>query len=104
MTNSTTAALLAALSGIGVAASAAPANAQRIDLVNRTALRVCADPANMPFSNDQGEGFENRVAAIIAGELKIPVEYTWFPQCDRIHPPDARRQALRRGDGLRPGR
>jgi quinoprotein dehydrogenase-associated probable ABC transporter substrate-binding protein len=48
--------------------------------VNRTALRVCADPANMPFSNDKGEGFENRIAEIVAGELKVPIEYTWFPQ------------------------
>jgi len=53
---------------------------QRIDLVNRTALRVCADPANMPFSNDKGEGFENKIADIVAAELKLPVEYTWFPQ------------------------
>ena len=54
--------------------------AQRVDLVNRTALRVCADPANMPFSNDKGEGFENKIAEIVAAELKLPVEYTWFPQ------------------------
>lgn len=50
-----------------------------IDLVNRRALRVCADPANMPFSNEKGEGFENRIANVIADELKVPVEYTWFP-------------------------
>ena len=56
------------------------AEGQRIDLVNRTALRVCADPANMPFSNDKGEGFENKIAEIVAAELKVPVEYTWFPQ------------------------
>ena len=34
----------------------------------------------MPFSNDKGEGFENKIAEIVAAELKIPVEYTWFPQ------------------------
>jgi quinoprotein dehydrogenase-associated probable ABC transporter substrate-binding protein len=34
----------------------------------------------MPFSNDKGEGFENKIADIVAGELKVPVEYTWFPQ------------------------
>ncbi|MPZ40305.1 MAG: quinoprotein dehydrogenase-associated putative ABC transporter substrate-binding protein [Rhizobiales bacterium] len=34
----------------------------------------------MPFSNDKGEGFENRIAEIVAAELKLPVEYTWFPQ------------------------
>ena len=54
--------------------------AQRVDLVDRTALRVCADPANLPFSNDKGEGFENKIADIVAAELKLPVEYTWFPQ------------------------
>jgi quinoprotein dehydrogenase-associated probable ABC transporter substrate-binding protein len=56
------------------------AEGHRVDLVNRTALRVCADPANMPFSNDKGEGFENKIAEIVAAELKLPVEYTWFPQ------------------------
>src|SRR5436309_4035511 len=56
------------------------ARAQRVDLVDRTALRVCADPANMPFSNDRGEGFENKIGDIVAAELKLPVEYTWFPQ------------------------
>ena len=56
------------------------AEGHRVDLVNRTALRVCADPANMPFSNDKGEGFENKIAELVAAELKVPVEYTWFPQ------------------------
>lgn len=51
-----------------------------MDLVDRSALRVCADPANMPFSNDKGEGFENNIAAIVAGELRVPIEYVWFPQ------------------------
>src|SRR5262245_56057550 len=34
----------------------------------------------MPFSNDKGEGFENKITDLVAGELKLPVEYTWFPQ------------------------
>ncbi len=46
----------------------------------RQALRVCADPDNLPFSNDKLEGFENRIAAIVADELHLPVEYEWFPQ------------------------
>ena len=41
---------------------------------------MCADPANMPFSDQKGEGFENKIANIIGQELGIPVEYTWFPQ------------------------
>lgn len=52
----------------------------RSDLVNRKVLRVCSDPANMPFSNTKQEGFENKIANIIADELGVPVEYTWFPQ------------------------
>lgn len=54
--------------------------AQTSDLVVRSELRVCADPANMPFSNDKGEGFENKIADLIGSVLKIPVTYTWFPQ------------------------
>ena len=56
------------------------AEGHRSDLVNRLSLRVCADPANMPFSNEKGEGFENKIAEIVAAELKVPVEYVWFPQ------------------------
>jgi quinoprotein dehydrogenase-associated probable ABC transporter substrate-binding protein len=73
--------LIAALAaGAALAPLLLPAAAQRIDLVDRTALRVCADPANLPFSNERGEGFENRIAELVAGQLKLPVEYTWFPQ------------------------
>jgi mxaJ protein len=43
-------------------------------------LRVCADPNNLPFSNRKGEGFENHLAQLIAGELDATVRYTWFPQ------------------------
>ena len=44
------------------------------------ALRVCADPNNLPFSNDRQEGFENRIASLIASDLGVPVRYTWWPQ------------------------
>jgi quinoprotein dehydrogenase-associated probable ABC transporter substrate-binding protein len=50
------------------------------DLVSRDVLRVCGDPANMPFSNERGEGFENRIAAIVADELKLPLRFYWLPQ------------------------
>jgi mxaJ protein len=43
-------------------------------------LRVCADPQNMPFSNDKGEGFENRLVDLIAAKLDLHVAYTWLPQ------------------------
>ena len=44
------------------------------------ALRVCADPNNLPFSNQAGEGFENKLAALVAAEMKTTVEYTWWAQ------------------------
>jgi mxaJ protein len=43
-------------------------------------LRVCADPNNMPFSNERGEGFENKVVDLIAKDLGARVEYTWWAQ------------------------
>ena len=43
-------------------------------------LRVCSDPNNMPFSNARGEGFENRIAELIARDLKAKVKYTWWAQ------------------------
>ena len=43
-------------------------------------LRVCADPNNLPFSNERGEGFENRLAALVARELGARLEYTWWAQ------------------------
>jgi quinoprotein dehydrogenase-associated probable ABC transporter substrate-binding protein len=43
-------------------------------------LRVCADPNNLPFSNDRREGFENRIAELIAQEWNLPLEYTWWAQ------------------------
>lgn len=46
----------------------------------REHLRVCADPNNLPFSNDRLEGFENKIAALIAHEMNVDVEYTWWAQ------------------------
>ncbi len=43
-------------------------------------LRVCADPNNLPFSNDRLEGFENKLADLFATELGEKVEYTWWAQ------------------------
>jgi len=50
------------------------------EVVDRSKLKVCADPGNLPYSNDKGEGFENKIAELIARELDVPLEYTWFPQ------------------------
>ncbi|WP_336885064.1 substrate-binding domain-containing protein [Candidatus Methylomicrobium oryzae] len=43
-------------------------------------LRVCADPNNLPFSNQAGEGFENRLAALLAKSLGMTLDYTWHAQ------------------------
>ena len=45
----------------------------------QAALRVCADPNNMPFSDEKGEGFENRIAEIFARDLGLPLTYFSFP-------------------------
>ena len=43
-------------------------------------LCVCADPNNMPFSNEAGEGFENAIANLVAEDLGLEVSYVWWPQ------------------------
>lgn len=60
--------------------SAIPASAQVADLVDRSTLRVCADPANMPFTDEEGQGFENKIAELMAKKLGLELDYTWFPQ------------------------
>ena len=57
-----------------------PSPKQKKIPVSTTAFRVCADPNNLPFTNKKGEGFENKIAELIALELHQPVEYTWFAQ------------------------
>jgi quinoprotein dehydrogenase-associated probable ABC transporter substrate-binding protein len=47
---------------------------------DRTVLRVCADPENLPFSNKTQDGFENRIAALVAKDLHAELNYTWWPQ------------------------
>jgi quinoprotein dehydrogenase-associated probable ABC transporter substrate-binding protein len=72
---------LAALCIALIALAPGAARAQAVsDLVQRSALRVCADPANLPFSNKERQGFENKLADLLAGKLGVPVLYTWFPQ------------------------
>ena len=43
------------------------------------AFRVCADPNNLPYSNDKLEGFENKIAALFAKDLGTTATYTWWP-------------------------
>ena len=47
---------------------------------NSTHLTVCGDPNNLPFSNSNLEGFENRIARLLADELGRPLHYRWWPQ------------------------
>ncbi len=51
-----------------------------IELVDPKVLRVCADPHNLPFSDQQGEGFENRLAELFASKLQKKLDYAYFPQ------------------------
>jgi quinoprotein dehydrogenase-associated probable ABC transporter substrate-binding protein len=51
-----------------------------IELVDPKVLRVCADPRNLPFSNEKGEGFENKLAEFLAAKLQKSLDYMYFPQ------------------------
>ena len=50
-----------------------------IELIDPKVLRVCADPRNLPFSNEGGEGFENKLAEMLAQKLGKPLAYTYYP-------------------------
>jgi mxaJ protein len=61
-------AVFALLLAFGLAVQAAP-----------DALRVCADPDNLPYSREDGSGFENRIAQLLAEDLRLPLAYEWLP-------------------------
>jgi mxaJ protein len=72
------------LTGLLLAASVAtlPATARaqlRPGLEKPGVIRVCADPDNMPLSNQKGEGFEQKIAELVAKEWNAKVEYAWWP-------------------------
>ena len=56
-------------------------------------LRVCADPNNLPYSNDKQQGFENAIASLVARDLNARLAYTWWPQRRGFV-----RMTLKRGD------
>ncbi len=64
----------------GSAVAQAPPGDLSVELIDPHVLRVCADPRNMPFSNEKGEGFENKLAELFAAKLQKKLEYTFFPQ------------------------
>src|SRR6202166_922999 len=51
-----------------------------LELVDPDVFRACGDPRNLPFSNDKGEGFENKLAELLAAKLGKKLSYTYFPQ------------------------
>ncbi len=51
-----------------------------VELIDPQVLRVCADPRNMPFSNEKGEGFENKLAELFAAKLQKKLDYVFLPQ------------------------
>lgn len=73
---------------LGYAGAWSPVAAQQLSAAPTTAtahqpaapLRVCADPNNLPFSNQQQQGFENQIATLIARDMGTSVTYYWFPQ------------------------
>jgi quinoprotein dehydrogenase-associated probable ABC transporter substrate-binding protein len=78
---------VAVLCSLALVTLAAPAFAQgrepaevSIELVDPKVLRVCADPHNLPFSNEKGEGLENKLAELLAAKLGKTVAYAFFPQ------------------------
>jgi len=56
-------------------------------------LRVCADPDNMPFSNEKAEGFENKLAELIAQKLNATLQYSWFAESTGYVPNTMGREA-----------
>jgi quinoprotein dehydrogenase-associated probable ABC transporter substrate-binding protein len=75
---------LAAAALLALAAASIPAQSAGLgaagELVDPDVLRVCADPSNMPFSDKSGQGFENKIAELVAQNTgRKSVAYTWFP-------------------------
>ena len=68
------------LAVLALAAIANAATAQEEPFEKPRALKVCDDPNNLPFSNDKGEGFENRIAQMLARSLDLPLEVFYYPQ------------------------
>ena len=79
--------ILFALAGVACLVGSDVARAQvndqgelSIELVDPKVLRICADPRNLPFSNEKGEGFENKVGELLADKLQKRLDYMFFPQ------------------------
>ncbi|HEX3990150.1 MAG TPA: substrate-binding domain-containing protein [Acetobacteraceae bacterium] len=73
-------ALVAALVISQIAIAQSPGLGESAELVDPKTFRVCADPRNLPFSDEAGKGFENKLAELFASKLAEPVSYTYYPQ------------------------
>jgi quinoprotein dehydrogenase-associated probable ABC transporter substrate-binding protein len=73
--------LTAAVFGLSGQAAALPqeAPAASVELIDPKVFRVCSDPRNLPFSNEKSEGFENKLAELLAAKLGKSLAYTWYP-------------------------
>src|ERR1700722_1982955 len=69
-----------ALQPVAARAQANNGEAGSLELVDPNVFRACGDPRNLPFSNDKGEGFENKLAELFAAKLGKKLSYTYFPQ------------------------
>jgi quinoprotein dehydrogenase-associated probable ABC transporter substrate-binding protein len=69
-----------ALRPVAVHAQASDNEKGTLELVDPDVFRACGDPRNLPFSNDKGEGFENKLAELLAAKLGKKLSYTYFPQ------------------------
>jgi quinoprotein dehydrogenase-associated probable ABC transporter substrate-binding protein len=67
------------LGSLGTIPSAVHAQGLRPNNPKPGVIRVCADPDNMPLSNQKGEGFEQKIAELIAKEWNAKIEYAWWP-------------------------
>src|SRR5689334_1124145 len=76
--------IVAMLLGFGCASRESnvvePAKPQAVAPTTQRVIRVAADPNNLPFTNDRLEGFENRIAEVVAKDLGARVEYVWHAQ------------------------
>jgi len=72
--------VILALVGVALPGGAGAQDAEgAIELVDPHVFRACADPRDLPFSNEAGEGFENKIAELLAHKLDKSVAYTFYP-------------------------
>ena len=100
-TKSIIAAILAVV-GVALPGGAGAQDAEgSIELVDPHVFRACADPRDLPLSNEAGEGFENKIAELFARKLGKSVGYTFYPDATGFHPQHIERLSLRRRLGDR---